>query len=336
MDALSLDAPGAVSLFLERTRHTRTGSPETLDAYRRDLACWLAHLARSATPYDRVPRLVAVRYVAHLSARFAPRTVRRRVSSARSFYRFLTGLECVSANPFDALDLPNFERTSERHKVWSPEETERALALLRDEVRAARLAYARRPRGRALVRLVRAVRRRALFVVAISAGLRRIEVLGLSRSSLVSGSDGFYLRVVGKGRRLREVPLHGYAYPALCDWLTVRRLLPTRSEALFVTFDGQPSSPKALYHVCAWLNRRMRATYPLHPHMLRRIFATRQLEATHDLRAVQELLGHKDISATQIYTHVDRKSLRRHVEAVPLVESEHQHGPLLTGAEGRG
>lgn len=325
-----MDAAEAVALFLQRTRHTRSGSAHTLAAYTRDLALWTDHLARSATPYDAVPRVVAARFVALLSARLSPRTVRRRISAVRSFYRFLVSLELAPTNPFVGVDLPAFERASERHKVLSPEEVETALSLLRDEVRAARLAYARTHSTRSYVRLVRAVRRRALIVLVLSTGLRRVEALSASRSSVYQDDDGFYLRVRGKGARTREVPLHGYAYPALCDWLTVRRTIPSRSDALFIDVDGRPGGAGLVRKACAWLNRRMTTTHPLHPHMLRRIFATRTLEATGNLRVVQELLGHQDISATQIYTHVDRQALRRHVEAVPLVASEHRHGPLMT------
>jgi site-specific recombinase XerC len=87
--------------------------------------------------------------------------------------------------------------------------------------------------------------------------------------------------------------------------------------------------PKAVYRICRWIARRTEARHPLHPHLLRRTFATHQLAATGDLRAVQEVLGHASVVTTQIYTHVDHAALRRVVEAAGLGKSERDAGPLV-------
>ena len=222
---------------------------------------------------------------------------------------------------------------SETHKVWSEAEVERATDTLRQEVREAATGYdqAERPaRPRAWRRLFHATRRRALFVVLVTAGLRRAELAGLASASLDQGPDGFTLVVRGKGSKVRQVPLSAYAYPALFDWLSIRRHVPTGSDALFLSDDGTAMSPKAVYRACQWIDRRVDARHPLHPHLCRRTFATHQLRASGDLRAVQEVLGHASVATTQIYTHVDHAAMRRVVEAAGLARSEHAAGPLVS------
>ncbi|MEL6610486.1 MAG: tyrosine-type recombinase/integrase [Bacteroidota bacterium] len=323
----------AARLFLQRTRHARTGSAHTLRAYRTDLRHFGGFLARASLRFDRLRRGHAERYLAELADQAGARTVRRRVSCIRSFYRHARRLEIVVENPFDALDLPAVDRMSETHKVWSEAEVDRALALLRREVRdaTAALRSADRPRRpRAWLQLFHATRRRALFVVLVTAGLRRAEVAGLGSASLVHAESGFTLVVRGKGSKVRQVPLSAFAYPALFDWLSVRRDVPTRSDALFLSDEGAPMRPKAVYRACRWIARRTEARHPLHPHLCRRTFATHQLAATGDLRAVQEVLGHASVATTQIYTHVDHAALRRVVEAAGLAKSEHAVGPLVS------
>ena len=323
----------AARLFLQRTRHARTGSPHTLRAYTSDLRDFGRFLVRARLRFDALRRGHSERYLAELADRTGARTVRRRISCLRSFYRHARRLELVTENPFDALDLPSIDRMSETHKVWSEDEVERATDTLRREVRDAAAHYDRAERfdrPRAWARLFHAARRRALFVVLVTAGLRRAELAGLASASLHQHPDGFTLVVRGKGSKVREVPLSAFAYPALFDWLSIRRRVPTRSDALFLSDDGTAMSPKAVYRACRWIARRVDARHPLHPHLCRRTFATHQLRATGDLRAVQEVLGHASVATTQIYTHVDHASMRRVVEAAGLARSEHAAGPLVS------
>ena len=327
------DFDEAARLFLQRTRHARTGSPHTLRAYRTDLRDFGGFLVRARLAFDALRRAHAERYLAELTEAVLPRTVRRRVSCLRSFYRHARRLELVTENPFDALDLPAVDRMSETHKVWSEGEVNNALDLLRTEVRAAQAdldVADRHARPRARLRLFHAARRRAVFVVLVTAGLRRAEAAGLAGAGLVSAPDGFTLVVRGKGSKVRQVPLSSFAYPALFDWLAVRRTVPTQTDALFVSDDGRPMAPRAVYRACRWIGKRAEARHPLHPHLCRRTFATHQLAATGDLRAVQEVLGHASVATTQIYTHVDQSAMRRAVEAAGLARSEHAAGPLVS------
>ena len=168
-------------------------------------------------------------------------------------------------------------------------------------------------------------------------GLRRGEVIGLGRDAIVSRPDGFALSFVGKGGKSRTVPLVGFVYPAMFDWLAVRRHVPASADAVFVTMTGRPLDPKQLERDCARIGERACTRHRLTPHVLRRTFATRSLRASGDIRAVQVLLGHASIQTTEVYTHVDEEGLRELVESTALGSPtgrttgarEHARGPLL-------
>jgi site-specific recombinase XerD len=334
--APSMSFPEAVELFIGRTRHTRTGSPHTERAYRSDLRHYGRFLHALHLPFDAVARRDAERYLTRLSAEGAPRSVSRRVSCVRSFYRFLRGVEAVTANPFDALDLPTFDRKSETHKVLSDDELERVVALLGRDVEDANRRLAAAPRGpqrtRAFGRLFTAARRRAILSLMAFAGLRCAEALGLQRDAILSRPDGFALSFTGKGGKSRTVPLVGFVYPAMFDWLAVRRHVPTSADVVFVTLTGHPVRPRQVARDCIRTGERARTRYRLTPHVLRRTFATRSLRASGDIRAVQVLLGHASIQTTEVYTHVDEEGLRELVESTALgsaATGEHARGPLL-------
>ena len=327
----------AVELFVGRTRHTKTGSPHTERAYRTDLAHFGAFLAERRVSYADVARRDAEAYLAGLSATHKPRTVRRRVSCLRSLYRFLRGVELVAANPFDSLDLPAFDRKSETHKVLTDDELERAVALLSSDLVTARRRLEETERGpgrnRAFAALFTSARRRATVTLMAFGGLRCGEVLGLAPSAFVGKPDGYYLSFTGKGSKVRTVPLAGLAYPAMGDWLAVRRRVPVLADRLFVTLAGQALDPAQLFRECARLGQRVKARISLTPHVLRRTFATRTLRQSGDLRGVQELLGHATLATTEVYTHIDEAGLRHLVEAaavaLPGCVREHERGPVL-------
>ena len=316
----------AVELFIGRTRHTRSGSPHTEAAYRADLRHYAAFLASRGPgdrplAHDEVTRREAELYLVRLSAEHSARTVRRRVSCVRSFYRFLRTVEAVAHNPFDAaLDLPDVDRKSETHKVLSDDELAHALRLLAGDVTSARQRLGDRPSGRAFSRLLAATRRRAALTLMALAGLRRAEVVGLTKDALVERRDGFSLRFAGKGGKTRTVPLSTAAHPALVEWLAVRVRVPTAVPHVFVTTAGRAVDPQQVRRDCQKLGERIGTRFPLTPHVLRRTFATRTLQASGDIRAVQVLLGHASIQTTEVYTHVDEDGLRALVEATPLAD----------------
>lgn len=309
----------AVELFLGRTRHTRSGSPHTEAAYRADLRHYAAFLDARALAFDAVTRRDAELYLVRLSAEHSARTVRRRVSCVRSFYRFLRTVEAVALSPFDAaLDLPAIDRKSETHKVLTDDELAHALRLLATDVTRARQRLGDRPSGRAFSRLLAATRRRAAVTLMALGGLRRAEVVGLTKEALVERPDGFSLRFSGKGGKTRTVPLSTAAHPSLVEWLAVRVRVPTVVPHVFVTTAGRPVDPQQIKRDCRRLGDRIGARFRLTPHVLRRTFATRALRASGDIRSVQVLLGHASIQTTEVYTHVDEDGLRALVESTRL------------------
>jgi len=323
----------AVELFITRTRHTRTGSAHTERAYRTDLRHYEAFLKRRRRRYADVGRRDAELYLSRLAGELAPRTVRRRISCVRSFYRYLRAIELVAANPFDALDLPDFDRKSETHKVLTDDEFERALHLLVRDVTEANEAFVSAERGRlkqrAFAGLFHATRRRAALTLMGMGGLRSAEVRGLTATSIVPKSTGFSLTFIGKRSKIRTVPLVGAAYPALSDWLAVRRNVPASTDRVLLTLTGLAVGPKQIRRDCRVLGERVETRHKLTPHVLRRTFATRALASSGDLRGVQDLLGHATLSTTEIYTFVEEEGLRAIVEGTGFSTSD--RGPVLTG-----
>jgi len=280
--------PLAVQDCLARLQFERRYSPHTLNAYAQDLLR-LTVFARSEScpaPKD-VTVEMARRFVATLSrAGHNGRSIARTLSAARTFYRELGLL----ANPFRGVKAP---RTPRRLPA----------DLTVDQIQGLLRAPPKTPietRDLALVELL------------YGAGLRLSELVNL-RVTELDLSQGL-ARVMGKGRRERLVPIGRAAQEALKAWLPLR----SGGDPLGPVFTGRAGRPlgaRAIQKRLVLVARQRGLTVPLHPHMLRHSFASHILQSSHDLRAVQELLGHAHLSTTQIYTHLDFQQLAQVYDA---------------------
>jgi integrase/recombinase XerD len=268
----------------------------TVDAYRRDLtflSAWLGGPPGNATTDDLERWLAAMR-----AAGLAPATIRRRAAAARSFFRHLVLIGARPANPAAELELPRRPRRLPR--TLSPREAERL-------VEAAAGTAPRDLRDRALVELL------------YGAGLRVSEAVGLVRGGV--DLDARLVRVTGKGGKERIVPIGREAVEAVRRYLARGRPFLDRRHRpeLFLNAQGGGLTRAGMFVIL----RRLAAKAGLepgrvHPHLLRHSFATHLLEGGADLRSVQEMLGHADLSTTEVYTHVsDRRRRELYFQAHP-------------------
>jgi len=210
----------------------------------------------------------------------------RRLSALRTFFDFGLRRGWFAHNPVKDVSAPKRDKPLPR--VLAVDE---AVTLLEDQPDTP-IAW----------------RDRALFELVYSCGLRLSEAVALNVDAL-SGSDTV-LRVRGKGGKERDVPVGRRALEALRSWLACREALADADEvALFVSTRGSRLAARSIQARLAARARKQGLSARVHPHMLRHSFATHLLESSGDLRAVQELLGHADISTTQIYTHLDYQRL---------------------------
>ena len=214
------------------------------------------------------------------------RSLRRNLSSIRAFYKYLLTRGEATQNPADGITTPRTEKRLP--KTLDVEQSARLVEIRGDD----RLA----------------VRDRAILELMYSSGLRLAECVGLDLYS-VDIRDAL-VTVTGKGNKTRKAPVGKYALEAVGAWLKVRPELAALGEnALFVSTRGKRISPRSVQQrLRHWALKQGLDTH-VHPHMLRHSFATHMLESSGDLRAVQELLGHADISTTQIYTSLDFQRL---------------------------
>ena len=265
----------------------------TLAAYRRDLKAFGDWLVK-----DRSSELIAVvpgDIEAYLAWRFArktrPRSAARYTSSLKRFYRYLLRENLVASDPTLNLDSPKLPRPLP--KSLSEAEVE-ALLDVPDADTALGL------------------RDRAMLEVLYATGLRVSELVGL-RLTAVS-LDAGVLRVTGKGSKERLVPLGEEAVNWVGRYLQQARpalMEGMQCDQLFVTGRGAAMTRQAFWYLIKRHARAAGLTHPLSPHTLRHAFATHLLNHGADLRVVQMLLGHADISTTQIYTHVARERLKQ-------------------------
>ena len=292
----------ALDEYLSHLRIERGASPRTAEAYRRDLEGYLAFLdEQGVTGFGDVTRDTVVAYERHLAEEgLAVTTVRRRISALRGYHRFLVREGLTDGNPAEAIDIPKAAEVLP--DVLSIEEVGRMLDCFIDE----------RPGG---------LRDRAILEVLYGCGLRASEVCGLNLDNLYM-DDGF-LRVFGKGAKERIVPIAGAADAALRRYLaegrpTLARAAGARAAdaqaAVFLNQRGGRLGRQSVFNLVrkagAAINR-----YDLHPHTLRHSFATHMLKGGADLRVLQEILGHTDMSTLQVYTHLDRTHLHEEYAA---------------------
>jgi integrase/recombinase XerC len=284
-----------IGQFLQYMRVERGASDHTLKSYREDLQSLAEYLAdeRGDTPTPGNISTAELRgFVSALhEAGYAKSSIARRLASVRSFFRFGQRESWVEINPAKALrnprkshKLPHFLSTSEVAKLLNA-------------------PPARDPLG---------IRDRAVLETLYSAGLRVSELTGLNDGDL-DFSAGI-LRVRGKGRRERLAPLGSYATKALKSWLSVRELSPRepqrRLAPVFVNKFGTRITTRSIARMLEKYLRQTELDQRTSPHTLRHSFATHLLDRGADIRSVQELLGHKSLVTTQIYTHVSTSNLR--------------------------
>jgi site-specific recombinase XerD len=271
-------------------------SPRTVDAYRRDLADLEAFVGG---PVGRASTSDLERWVAAMrAAGRAPSTVARRLAAARSFYRHQVLLGSRADNPAASLKPPRRPRTLPR--TLSAAETERLIDA----------ASGTSPR---------AMRDRALVELLYGAGLRVSECLGLEKASV--DIEGRIVRVLGKGGKERIVPLGRPAADAVRRYLALGRphLDRRHRRDLFLNARGGALTRAGAFLVLRRLAEKAGLEPErVHPHLLRHSFATHLLEGGADLRSVQEMLGHADLSTTERYTHVsDRRRRETYFAAHP-------------------
>ena len=271
--------------YLEHLRSERQSSPHTVRCYEDDLAQYGAFLAEAfgegEDPTASGPSRLR-RYSAWLSSRgYAPSTIARRLASLRSYFRYLRRRGVVTSDP--AAGLRN------------PRQAKRLPQLLRvDEV--IRLLDA------VPVDTAAGVRDRTMLETLYGGGLRVSELVGLDLADLDAESD--LVRVRGKGRRERLTPIGEMAAGWIRRWIPLREPSVPREPALFLNQRGTRLSARSVGRLLEQHLARAGLTAAASPHTLRHSFATHMLDGGADLRSVQELLGHRKLTTTQIYTHV--------------------------------
>jgi len=263
-------------------------APRTVEAYRRDLEQLRAYLGK---PCGEATREDLERYTAQLRADgLSPATIARRTAAARSFFKHLQLLGERDDNPAAAIELPR--RPRRLPKTLSPGEVERLISA----------AAGTQPR---------ALRDQALVELLYGAGLRVSEAVGIEKAGV--DLDQRLVRVLGKGDKERIVPVGRPAVEAVRRYLARGRpyLDKRHRPELFLNARGGPLTRAGAFLIL----RRLAGEAGLepervHPHLLRHSFATHLLEGGADLRSVQEMLGHADLSTTELYTHVSDKRRR--------------------------
>lgn len=266
----------------------------TVDNYRRDLKVFAEFCtAQGLTAWDAVTvqhvrAFVAQRHRVGLSGR----SLQRALSTLRGFFDYLVREGLTGHNPAQLVRAPKTP-----HKLPHALDVDQVMQLL-DRVPQTDLE----------------VRDQAMLELFYSSGLRLAELVSLRLGDLDLADAT--VRVVGKGSKTRLVPLGSRARQALERWLQLRKTLAQVGEdAVFVGRRGRRLTPRAVQLRLARWALCHQAEGRLHPHMLRHSFASHLLESSGDLRAVQELLGHADISTTQVYTHLDFQHLAKVYDA---------------------
>jgi integrase/recombinase XerD len=283
--------PGPIDRFLDAVWMERGLSPNTLAAYRADLTAldrWLDGHEAELTSANRGDLLAFM--ASRVQAGAQPRSTARQLSSFRRFYRYLLREGSLREDPTALIAMPKVGRSLPRSLTEEEVEALLAAPTVSD------------PLGH---------RDRTMLEVLYATGLRVSELVNLKLAA-VNLNQGV-LRIVGKGDRERLIPLGEEAVQWVQQFLLgprVEILLERQTDYLFPTRRGDRMTRQAFWHIIKRYAKKANVDKELSPHTLRHAFATHLLNNGADLRVVQMLLGHSDLSTTQIYTHVARERLK--------------------------
>ncbi len=281
--------------FLTHLHVERGASPHTLKSYREDLETFADYLREEDGSCPDPTTLTTVELRSYLAAMhdagYAKTSIARKLASLRSFYRFAQREGWIDNNPAKALrnprkarKLPHFLSTTEIGKLLGAPASDKTMGL----------------------------RDRAILETLYSAGLRVSELVDLNDGDL--DFEQGIVRVRGKGRKERLAPLGSYALKALQAWLAKRQLAadetPGRKAPVFVNRFGTRLTSRSVGRMLEKHLKQAGLDNRTSPHTLRHSFATHLLDGGADIRSVQELLGHKSLVTTQIYTHLSTSNLR--------------------------
>jgi len=276
----------AIDRFLDRLRKEGSLGKATQDAYRRDLAQLSLWCQKNQIQDLDALDGASLRAFAAAEHRrgLSPRSIQRRLSGCRRFFKTLRQMDLLQSDPTQGIKAPRVAR-----KLPESLDIDQVMALL-DIPQDTDLG----------------IRDRAMLELFYASGLRVSELVALRWTEL-DGAEGL-VRVLGKGNKERLVPVGRHALAALKRW---RALQAPGTEHIFTNPKGRHLSVRALQKRVAHWSKHQGLNQRVHPHQLRHSFASHILQSSGDLRAVQELLGHANLSTTQIYTHLDYQHLAK-------------------------
>ncbi|NJA08248.1 tyrosine recombinase XerC [Methylococcaceae bacterium WWC4] len=271
--------------YLDYLSSERRLAVNTLSSYQRDLSRFVGYCGQKQIPVYGVKTSDVRRYIAgrHRDGLDA-KTIQRELAAIRGYYRYLVRTGVLDQNPALSVRVPKGER-----KMPKVLDVDQMCGLLSVNPNS-----------------ILEIRDLAMFELFYSSGLRLSELVGLDVRDLDLNSGMLRVRF-GKGGRQRLLPMGTRAVSAVRHWLEYRP--SSECQSLFVGLKGNRLSPRSIQSRLDRWGKKQGAAERLHPHMLRHSFASHMLEASHDIRAVQELLGHSNLGTTQIYTHLDFRYL---------------------------
>jgi integrase/recombinase XerD len=292
----------AISNFLDYLTVEKGLSRNTIEAYRNDLqqlADFMNEEARKLgiiPPWAAFNRQSMLRYLLSLKERnYAPTTVARKVAAVKSFFGFMVSEGIMKANPIEGVGSPKIGKA-----LPKPISVSQVRRLLEQPVR---LGGADAKRDRAMLELLYA------------SGMRVSELVSLNLDDI--DINGGYVRCFGKGHKERLIPIHQQAASVIEDYIKENRprLVHSKDErALFVNARGERLTRQGLWQILKEYAKSAELEADITPHTLRHSFATHMLNGGADLRSVQELLGHANITTTQVYTHLTTEHIRNSYE----------------------
>ncbi len=283
-----------IQKFIEHLRYARRYTSHTVRAYRSDLEGFKGYLDERRIPVQGVNAPIIRAWIASLASRkLDNNSINRKLSSLKSFYRFLVEVKAIDENP--ALGIAKLKAHRKIHTVYSEEEMDKAVSGVFFQH---------------LSRFAR-IRNRAIIETFYQTGMRLAELIGLQLKDVDLGADGFFL-VWGKRNKARKIPTTTHLKSVLMRYRCERdHLKDETADSFFLTEKGNPLYPKLVYRLVNSQLSHVTTKAEKSPHVLRHTFATHLLQRGADLHSIKELLGHAGLAATQIYLQNDIENLKR-------------------------